>query len=167
MPGGAVAGRADIIGLFDQNGDPTRPAERVVKGTFNAARRAPLPASSRKLSAAVMGTLREADHVCPSCGPPGSGTRNNIAGYVYGRPQRFVYFGNNPGMRSRDLTGPANQRRSPPQACPQHPCNGICTGVDVRLYGRGCYLRPTGVTLHSSGIQETVLALRWEEIIDL
>ena len=100
MPGGAVVGRADILGLFDQTGDPRHDRfGRVIHlGTFNAA---PLSAAAgiavlkqvatgepieranrlaRKLRAAWDRVLEE----------------HGVAGYVYGPCSTFhVYFETN------------------------------------------------------------------------
>jgi glutamate-1-semialdehyde 2,1-aminomutase len=97
MPGGAVVGRADIMALFDQTGDPHHDRfERVVHlGTFNAA---PLTAAAgiallkqvatgepiAKANASAENLRASWDDVLD---------RQSIAGYVYGISSTFhVYF---------------------------------------------------------------------------
>ncbi len=105
MPGGAVAGKAEILKLFDQTGNPRHDRhERVVhQGTFNAA--PPSAAAGivalRRIAAGepiaqanrLAETLRRSwDDVLE---------RNRIAGYVYGPASTFhVYFETDPARAS-------------------------------------------------------------------
>jgi glutamate-1-semialdehyde 2,1-aminomutase len=106
MPGGAVVGRADVMGQFDFTGDPTHDRfERVAHlGTFNAN---PLSA------AAGIATLRLIADGRPQAQADGMAAalrrgmedileRAGVAGYAYGDSSLFhVYLESSPGSRAR------------------------------------------------------------------
>ncbi len=177
MPGGAVAGRAEIMELLEQTGDPWHDRfDRVTHlGTFNAA---PLSAAAgitvlrrvatgepikrananaRKLKAAWEAVLE----------------RHEIAGYVYGPCSTFhVYF-----ETDRDRILAASSRRDlyttraerlkgmPPQLIDQYQRLLRFHGVDVMSSTGGVVSAAhTEVDIEdaTSAFEETVLALRKE-----
>lgn len=97
MPGGAVAGRADIMSLFDQTGDPRHDRfERVTHlGTFNAA---PLSAAAgiAVLKRVATGEpIEKANAMTKKLHAAWEDVleKHGIAGYVYGPCSTFhVYF---------------------------------------------------------------------------
>ena len=97
MPGGAVVGRADIMELFDQTGDPQHDRfERVTHmGTFNAA---PLSAAAGIAVLKQVATgepTRKANAMTKKLQAAWEGVldKHGIAGYVYGPCSTFhVYF---------------------------------------------------------------------------
>jgi glutamate-1-semialdehyde 2,1-aminomutase len=106
MPGGAVAGRADIMRLFDRTGDPRRDRHATVThlGTFNAA-----PPSA----AAGLSVLRRVATGAPTARAEQAAAllrqnwdavleRQGVAGYVYGPSSTFhVYFETDPVRLAR------------------------------------------------------------------
>ena len=101
MPGGAVSGRADIMALFDQTGDPRHDRfGRVTHlGTFNAA---PLSAAA---GVAVLEQVATGEPIERANGAAGRLRsdwnrvleKHGIAGYVYGACSTFhVYFETDP-----------------------------------------------------------------------
>ena len=97
MPGGAVAGRADIMSLFDQTGDPRHDRfERVTHlGTFNAA---PLSAAAgiAVLKRVATGEpIEKANAMTKKLHAAWEDVleKHGVAGYVYGPCSTFhVYF---------------------------------------------------------------------------
>jgi glutamate-1-semialdehyde 2,1-aminomutase len=101
MPGGAVAGRTDVMRLFDQTGDPRHDRfERVIHlGTFNA---------SPPSAAAGLALLRRVATGAPIAKAESNAEqlraswndvleRQGLAGYVYGPSSTFhVYFETDP-----------------------------------------------------------------------
>ena len=97
MPGGALVGRADIMELFDQTGDPQHDRfERVTHlGTFNAA---PLSAAAGIAVLKRIATgepIKKADAMTKKLQAAWEGVleKHRVAGYVYGPCSTFhVYF---------------------------------------------------------------------------
>jgi glutamate-1-semialdehyde 2,1-aminomutase len=97
MPGGAVCGRADILKLFDQTGDPRHDRhERVThQGTFNAS--PPSAAAGLVVLRRVAGgePIRQADRMADLLRRSWNEVLegHGIAGYFYGPASTFhVYF---------------------------------------------------------------------------
>ena len=175
MPGGAVAGRAEIMKLFDHTGDPKHDRfERVTHlGTFNAA---PLSAAAgvavlRKVAAgepidranAMAQNLRDSwDAVLE---------RHGIAGYVYGPCSTFhVYFETDPdriraASSRRDLYTPEARRLKgmPPQLITEYQWQLRHHGVDVLSFTGGMVSAAhteRDIAEATAAFEQTVLALR-------
>jgi glutamate-1-semialdehyde 2,1-aminomutase len=146
MPGGAVAGQADILRLFDQTGNPRHDRhERVAhQGTFNAS---PLSAAAglsvlrrvasgepiRRADALAELLRRSWDHVLE---------RHEVAGYVYGPASTFhVFFEFDPARRAAATT------RQDLHTCDAAILKGM-PGNLVAQYQR--HLRHRGVDIMSS-----------------
>lgn len=180
MPGGAVAGRADILSLFDQNGDPHHDRhERVVhQGTFNAA---PPCAAAGIVALKRIGTgepTREADRLAQLLRTAWDEVleRHNIAGYVYGPASTFhVYFETNPqrlavkktrqDLRTSDARLLKGMGATLIHAYQRHLRH---RGVDVMSSTGGllsCAHTEADIVTATAAFEETVLALRQEELI--
>jgi glutamate-1-semialdehyde 2,1-aminomutase len=180
MPGGAVAGRAAIMNLFDQTGDPRHDRhERVVhQGTFNAAQ--PSAAAGvvalRRISTgepirranALAGFLRLAwDDVLE---------RHGVAGYVYGSASTFhVYFEANPqrlaGKTSRHELATCDARLlkgMPATLIDQYQRHLRYRGVDIMSSTGGvlsCAHTEEDISTATAAFEETVIELGKEGLI--
>lgn len=97
MPGGAVAGRAEIMRLFDHSGDPRRDRHgRVVHlGTFNAAPPSAAAGVATLCQVATGAPIERANRQAARLRELLDDVleRHSIAGYVYGESSTFhVYF---------------------------------------------------------------------------
>lgn len=109
MPGGAVAGRADIMSLFDQTGDPRHDRfERVTHlGTFNAA---PLSAAAgiAVLKRVATGEpIEKANAMTKKLQAAWEEVleRHGVAGYVYGPCSTFHVYFESDEQRIREASG--------------------------------------------------------------
>jgi glutamate-1-semialdehyde 2,1-aminomutase len=180
MPGGAVAGRAEIMKLFDQTGDPRHDRhERVVhQGTFNGA--PPCAAAGvvalRRISAGE--PIREADRLAEALRGAWDQVleRHGIAGYVYGPASTFhVYFETNPqrlaGKTSRrDLvTSDARLLKGMPGTLiNQYQRHLRFRGVDIMSSTGGvlsCAHTEEDIRTATAAFEEAVAALRQEGLI--
>ena len=180
MPGGAVAGRAEIMKLFDQSGDPRHDRhERVVhQGTFNAA--PPCAAAGIvALRRIADGTpIREANRLAESLRSTWDAIleKHGIAGYVYGPASTFhVYFETN----SERLAGKSSRRElhtsdarllkgMPGALINQYQRHLRYRGVDIMSSTGGvlsCTHTNEDLARAAAVFEETVLALRQEGLI--
>jgi glutamate-1-semialdehyde 2,1-aminomutase len=180
MPGGAVAGRAEVLGLFDQTGDAHHDRhERVAhQGTFNAA---PPSAAAGVVALKRIATgepIREADRLAELLRADWDRVleRHGIAGYVYGPASTFhVYFETSPqrlaGKTGRHElhTGDARLLKGMPAALiNQYQRHLRYRGVDVMSSTGGvlsCAHTEVDVARATAAFEETVLALRQEGLV--
>ncbi len=180
MPGGAVAGRADIMDLFEQTGEPHHDRhERVVhQGTFNAA--PPSAAAGivalRRISSGE--PIRQADRLAETLRAAWDQVldRHAIAGYVYGPASTFhVYFETD----ARRLAGKASRHElhtseagrlkgMPGSLINQYQRHLRYRGVDIMSSTGGvlsCAHTEEDLARATAAFEETVLALRREGLI--
>jgi glutamate-1-semialdehyde 2,1-aminomutase len=180
MPGGAVAGKAEIMQLFDQTGDVRHDRhERVVhQGTFNAA---PPCAAAGVVTLQRISTgepIRQADRLAQRLRTALDAVlqRHGIAGYVYGPASTFhVYFETDPrrlaGKRDREelRTNDARLLKAMPGALIQSYQRHLrYHGVDI-MSSTGGLLSSAhteqDIAEATAAFEATVLALREERLI--
>ncbi|MEC7564792.1 MAG: aminotransferase class III-fold pyridoxal phosphate-dependent enzyme [Planctomycetota bacterium] len=158
MPGGAVAGRADIMKLMDKTGDSQHDRnQRVIHfGTFNAA---PLSA------AAGIVTLRriQAGGVTETINDMGATIRASlqsaldslgVAGHVYGEASMFhVYFETDP-RRLTDISRQQDVWTRDPKRLKGMPGNLIARYQQLLRFNGVDLMSGTGGTLSTSHTQE-------------
>ena len=181
MPGGAVAGRAEIMQLFDLTGEARHDRyERVTHlGTFNAA---PLSA------AAGVAVLRQVANRAPIDRANAMARRlrdrwdavlerHGIAGYVYGPSSTFhVYFETDPervrgSSRRRDLyTREARRLKGmPPRLIAEYQRRLRHHGVDVMSFTGGFVSAAhteSDIDEAARAFEQTVIALRDRGLVE-
>ena len=146
MPGGVVAGRADIMKLFDHTGEPRHDRhQRVVHlGTFNAAPPSAAAGISVLRRVATGEPIVQANRTADLLRRRWDGVleKHGLAGYVYGPASTFhVYFETDP-VRLRRAADRQALRTSDPKLLKGMP------GALVTSYQR--HLRQRGVDIMSS-----------------
>jgi glutamate-1-semialdehyde 2,1-aminomutase len=175
-----VAGRAEVLKLFDQTGDPHHDRHQRVahQGTFNAA---PPSAAAGVVALKRIATgapIREANRLAELLRADWDRVleRHGIAGYVYGPASTFhVYFETSPqrlaGKTARHelRTGDARLLKGMPAALiDQYQRHLRYRGADVMSSTGGvlsCAHTEEDVARATTAFEETVLALRQEGLV--
>lgn len=180
LPGGAVAGRAEVMKLFDQTGDPHHDRhERVVhQGTFNASPPAAAAGIVTLKRIASGEPICRANHLAEQLRRSWDEVleRHGIAGYVYGSASTFhVYFETDRARLTiirarRDLyTSDAKRLKGMPgRLVDQYQRHLRYRGVDV-MSSTGGVLSAShteqDIAQATSAFEETVRALRQEGLV--
>jgi glutamate-1-semialdehyde 2,1-aminomutase len=180
MPGGAVAGRAEIMNQFDQTGDPRHDRhERVVhQGTFNAA---PPSAAAGVVALRRVSTgepIHEANRLAATLRAAWDQVleKHGIAGYVYGPASTFhVYFETNPerlaGKQSRHelaTTDAKLLKGMPGSLINQYQRHLRYRGVDIMSSTGGvlsCAHTEEDISTATRAFEETVITLCREGLV--